>query len=183
MDGERLVFNSMSEIMDGTGMGVIVLTDVDSTRALNIVCDAADKDLIQYHVQRGLNVRPTLLRVMLQMLRDYTDLSTYSIYIFGITGGKYGVAVTNTETGDYSHRIRIEDAVLLSLVSGMPMYIDAELMKRQCTPYKAEHGCLSVPMNSIETARLKEKLEEAVAKEDYLLASLIKEELDHRGDV
>lgn len=185
MEGKKrtqLVFKGISEIVGGNGMAVIVLTDVDEKRAISVVCDSAMKYQIGMR-NSDTNVTGKFLpEVMTRMLGDFTDIGRYEITIHGIVGGEYKTAVMNADTFDL-HQIRISDAVLLSLITGIPIYIDTQLMYRQSSIYNGKSDRMSIPINTLDTDKLKEELDKAVETENYRLASQIKEELNKRETV
>jgi len=76
--------------------------------------------------------------------------------------------------------IRMSDAVLLSVISRIPLYIDATLMQRQSTPYNPDVRGISVPINTIDLERLNQELDRAIEAEDYRLASYLHEEILRR---
>ena len=75
----------------------------------------------------------------------------------------------------------MSDAVLLNVISRIPLYIDENLMRRQCTPYDPEIRGISIPINIIDEKRLNQELKRAIEVEDYRLASYIHEEILRRG--
>jgi bifunctional DNase/RNase len=86
------------------------------------------------------------------------------------------------EIGNTS-RIRMSDAVLLSLISKIPLYIEENLMNRQCFPYneKTQYQ-LSIPINTMNLDHLKRELEKAVDEENYELASHLRDEIKRRNE-
>lgn len=179
MNRVELVFNGISEIAGGSGLGVIILTDVERKRALNVVCDETMKNLISLRMSDVSLRYNHLPEVMFQMFSANVDMSRYEIMICDIVGGEYKTMIMNIDTLD-SYIIRLSDAVLLSCVSGIPIYIEERLMQRQCSLYSANSNRMAIPINTISTEKLEEELNKAVTDEDYRLASLIKSELNKR---
>lgn len=179
MSRTELVFNGISEIVGGQGIAVIVLTDVERRRALNVVCDDTMKHLI------GIRMSDLSLRynqfpeVLSQMLADNVDLSRYEITIHDIVEGEYKTMIMNVDTLS-SYPIRLSDAVMLSIIIRIPIYIDERLMQRQCSVYRENSNRMAIPINTISTDKLEEELRKAISEEEYRLASLIKEELNRR---
>lgn len=179
MSRTELVFNGISEIVGGNGMAVIVLTDVERRRALNVVCDDMMKNMIGIRMS-NISLRYNHLpEVMLQMLMDNADVSRYEITIHDIVEGEYKTMIMNVDTLN-SYAIRLSDAVLLSCISKIPIYIDDELMHKQCSFYSEKTNRMAIPINTLSTDKLEEELHKAVEEEDYRLASLIKDELNKR---
>ena len=78
--------------------------------------------------------------------------------------------------------LRASDGVLLSVVSGIPLYIDTELFKRQSTPIpKKGSVSIAMPANIASMKMLKAALKNAVETEDYELASQLRDEIKRRS--
>ena len=101
------------------------------------------------------------------------------LLVYDIVDGQYQTSLLNKRSLVIK-TIRMSDAILLHFLSKIPLYIDDNLMARQSAPYQPETCSLSVPINSIDTKRLNEELEKAIAAEDYRLASYLHHELQKR---
>ena len=182
MNRTQLVFKSISEVVGGNGMAVVVLTDVDEQRAISIVCDNAAKWQIGMRTGGGTSsLMKFFPEVLCAMLADCGSLDRYEIVIDDVVEGEYIASVICVNTG-VRHGIRISDAVLLSMVSNIPMYIDSQLMQRQCSVYRKDTDRMAIPINALDTNRLRSELDKAVETENYRLASLIKDELMRRNN-
>lgn len=177
----RLYFKSVSEIVGGNGIGVITLTDADDNRAITIVCDAAMMYQIGLRSTNWQSRSKLLPEVLVTMLGGITSLEHYEMNIYAIVSGEYKVTIYNTETMQMS-QIRLSDAVLLSRISPIPIYIDDELFVRQAAPYSSTSNKMAIPINTLPTDKLREELQKAIEKEDYRLAAILKEELSKRQD-
>jgi hypothetical protein len=86
------------------------------------------------------------------------------------------------EIGNTS-RIRMSDAVLLNLISHIPLYIEENLMQRQCFPFDEKTQTqLAIPINTMDVKHLKSALEKAVDDENYELASHLRDEIKRRNE-
>lgn len=179
MNKTRLVFKSISEIVGGNGMAVIILTDQEEKRAISLVCDNVMKSQIGLRSAANGIVPSLLPEVMLSLLKDVTDVGRYEINIHSIIDGEYRTTIMNLDTLDL-HKIRLSDAVLLSIISRIPIFIDDQLMYRQSSAYDGRTDRMSIPINTLDKASLEEELRKAVHTEDYRLASQIKDELKRR---
>lgn len=179
MNKTRLVFKNISEIIGGNGMAVIILTDMEEKRAISVVCDGMTKYHIGMRIPRINDTNKFLPEVMMALLSEFTDIKQYEIFIHSILDGEYKTTIMNTETLSM-HQIRLSDAILISLVSNIPIYIDSQLMYRQSSLYNGKSDRMAVPINTLDTDRLKEELDKAIETENYRLASQIKEELTRR---
>lgn len=179
MERTRLIYKSLAEIVGSDGMAIITLTDESLARALSIVCDQTMRNQLQMRAEHLELCQSMLPEVLTMFLDDYVKVQKLEIMIYSIRNGQYMVTLMNAD--NYSiHSIRISDAILLHVIAGVPIYIDEELMKTQSVPYQPDQQKVSVPINSLDTEKLKDELERAVEEEDYRLAAYIKEELNRR---
>jgi uncharacterized protein len=182
-DRTRLLFKGIAEIVGGDGMGAITLTDTDEKRVLCIVCDSQMKQQIGMRNSLDFKTRGRLLpEVLTTMLATSIGMERYEIEIYDLVNGEYMTMITDKE--DLSqYRIRLSDAILLTLVYPVPLYISNELMRKQSAPYAPGTDKLAIPLNALDTDKLKEELKRAVDSENYRLASYINEELRKRHDM
>lgn len=176
----RLLFKNIAEIVGGDGMAVVTLTDTDCKRALTMVCDNQIKQQIGLRNNTDFKKRCNLLpEVLVSLLSESIGLARYEIEIYDIDNGEYKTVITDTE--DLSqYRIRLSDAILLTRVCPIPLYISNELMHRQSVPYRDDTDKMSIPINVLDTDKLKKELQRAVDEENYRLASIINGELRNR---
>lgn len=175
----RLRYHRLAEIVGTDGLAILTLTDENDRRALNVVCDQSMRHQLQMRAEQHDLCNLLLPEVMLMMLNDYVDVKKLELTIFGIHEGQYLVSLLNQD--NYSiHQIRLSDAVLLHVMANVPLYIDEKLMESQSIPFDSEQTRISIPINTIDTEKLKAELDKAVEDEDYRLASYIKEELSKR---
>lgn len=121
---------------------------------------------------------PEVLCRMFQL--DTTDeAAKYSLTIYRIVDGQYKVLFINSESG-ICEELRASDAVLLSLVSAIPLYACNPVFTQQSTPYKPGGHDLSIPVNSLNDQMLASALKNAVAKEQYNLATHLRDEIRRR---
>ena len=76
--------------------------------------------------------------------------SSYEMLIVGVYDGQYQVMMMDTANGE-SRRIRMSDAVLLSIISHIPLYIEDRLMKQQSVAFDEHATGVAIPINSMET--------------------------------
>ncbi len=179
MKKTRLVFGGLSEVVGGDGMAIVVLLDEDGQRAISLVCDSAIKYQIGLRVSGNAACRRLLPEVMSSMLGMEVDMSRYEIDIYNLVDGEYKVVVHDSETL-IEYPIRLSDAVLLSLVGNVKIFIAKWLFAKQSVSYASGTNKLAIPINTLDTARLDDELKKAVKDENYRLASQIQEELKRR---
>ena len=170
-----LRFENLQQIVGGDDLSVILLTDEARQRALSVVCDADMTRQLLIRLRGSRDICRTMLpEVLLKMLR-----SSYEMLIVGVYDGQYQVMMMDTANGE-SRRIRMSDAVLLSIISHIPLYIEDRLMKQQSVAFDEHATGVAIPINSMETERLKVALKNAVEEENYELASQLRDELKRR---
>jgi len=178
MSKERLKFKGVSEIVGTENLGLLILTDEAMLRQITVVCDKAIAVQIELRVKR-LPVTRIMLPEVLCKILETVGKQRFEIMIDDIDNGQYHTVLNDTYTLD-SLLIRTSDAVLLSLVSDIPIYIDSMLMKRQSVPYDRFARGVSLPVNTISDEMLQMALDKAVADENYELASHLRDEQKRR---
>lgn len=170
----RLVFNGISNIVGIEELSILKLADADGNRQITVVCE---KDMSRQIEMRMMNVpiRRRLLPEVLCTLLQSRYNADMEIIVSDIANGQYR-ANLYCDGMDSPVPVRISDAVLLSIVSKTPMYIDANLMACQSTPCNANPSRLSMPINALTDEMLSAALEKAIEEEDYELASLLNKE-------
>lgn len=154
-------------------MAIVMLTDDERRRVLTVVCD---EPMMQQIYMRLKN--PRLCRTMLPETLVGLLPSTYEMMVFGLYEGQYQVAIMD-EHGE-SSRLRMSDAVLLSIISHIPLYIEEDLMRRQSVPFDETATGIAIPINTMDIPRLKMALAKAIDVENYELASKLRDEINNR---
>ncbi|MBQ7510860.1 MAG: UvrB/UvrC motif-containing protein [Prevotella sp.] len=168
-----LRFERLQQIVGGEGMAVIILTDMERKNAVSVVCDEPMSQQIQMRVSNPKLCKNMLPETLLSLLT-----SSYEMMICGLFEGQYQVVLMD-DIGNLV-RLRMSDAVLLSLMSDIPLYIENGLMERQCYPYDEKADSIAIPINTMDLPRLKMAMEKAVEDENYELASQLRDEINRR---
>ncbi len=163
----------MQQVAGAAGIAVILLTDMERRNALTVVCDEAMMQQILMRLKTPQQCSTMLPETLLSLLPSH-----YEIMVFGLFQGQYQVVLMN-EKGE-SARLRMSDAVLLTLMSDIPMFIEETLMKRQSTPYDEKATGIAIPINTMDVPRLKMAMQHAIDDENYELASQLRDELNRR---
>ena len=165
----------MQQVMESEDMSVILLTDEARKRALSVVCDADISRQLLLRLQGNRQESRIMLpEALLQLLP-----SSYEMLIAGVFDGQYQVILMDTMNGN-SVRIRIGDAVLLSIISHVPLYIEERLMGRQSAPFDEQARGVQIPINILDNTHLQVALDHAVEDENYELASQLRDEINRR---
>lgn len=182
MERISLRYRSLSEIVGSAdGMSIITLTDESEERALNIICDKTMAAQLQLRSEQVAICKSLLPEVLTAMLQEYVDLKDLEITVYDIRDGQYLVSLMNSDNY-FIRQIRMSDAILLHVISNIPISIDKKLMQAQSVTFRPNVERVSIPINVLETDKLREELGKAVEEEDYRLASYINEELKRREE-
>lgn len=176
----QLFYREMSQIVGSEEMTVLVLTDAARERALSVVCDGLASKQLQLRMQSSPVHEIMLPEVLLYVLgAEGIKISDYEMVIFAITNGQYEVLLSST-TSSVKFPIRISDAVLLTMVAKIPLYILDTLFDRQMTVYEPQVSGIRIPINAIGLEQLKQELQKAVNAEEYRVAAQLQEEIEKR---
>ena len=178
MTKERLIFKGVSEIVGTEDLGLLILTDEAKERQITIVCDKAMAVQLELRIKKIPITRIMLPEVLCRMLKNNGGLD-YELLIDNIIDGQYRTILYDKETMD-PLLIRASDAVLLSIVANIPLYIEAGLMRRQSVMYNENAKGVSLPVNTISDEMLQAALDKAIADENYELASHLSDETKRR---
>lgn len=170
----RLRFENMQQVKGGDNIAVILLTDMQRMNAITVVCEEQMMLQILMRLQNPRMCSTMLPEALLSLLP-----SKYEMMVFGLYQGQYQVVLMD-EKGE-SARLRMSDAVLLMMMSDIPLYIEEKLMQRQSTPYDETATGITIPINTMDEPRLKMALQHAIDNENYELASLLRDEIKRRS--
>ncbi|MBR1469358.1 MAG: bifunctional nuclease family protein [Prevotella sp.] len=178
MERVRLVFKGISEIVGSEEIGLIILTDEAELRQLAVPCDKAMMEQFRMRLHRVPVMSSLLPEVLWHVISMQTNLQ-FEIRVNDIIDGQYRASLVNTETLEPTN-LRMSDAVLLSHMAHIPIFMDRLLMEKQSVPYDREARGVAIPVNTISTEMLREALDKAVEDEKYELASYLRDELRKR---
>ncbi len=179
MNKERLIFKGVSEIVGTEDLGLLILTDEAKVRQITIVCDKAMAVQLELRVKKVPITKIMLPEVLCGLLRSNTDMDL-ELIIDDIVDGQYRTILYNKATLE-PMVVRASDAVLLSLVGNIPLYIETGLMRRQSVMYRENSKGVSLPVNTISDKMLQAALDKAIADENYELASHLRDEKKRRN--
>lgn len=174
MNRTLLKFESLQQVVGNEHIAVIMLTDEARLRAITVVCDEMMMQQIAFRMNH-----PDLCKAMLPEVITRLMPFGLEMMVVGIFDGQYQVILMDVENG-ISERIRMSDAVLLSMISQVPLYIEDGLMAKQCSPFDENAKGVAIPINTMATPQLKAALEQAVEEENYELASQLRDEINRR---
>lgn len=176
---ERLIFKGVSEIVGTEDLCLLLLTDEAKKRQITIVCDKAMAVQLELRAKRIPITRIMLPEVLCNLLKNCSD-ANFELLIDDIIDGQYRAILYDDKTMAPT-LIRASDAVLLSVVGGIPLYMESELMRRQSVTYNEHSRGVSLPVNTISDEMLQVALDKAIADENYELASHLRDEKKRRN--
>jgi bifunctional DNase/RNase len=178
MQKVKINLQSVSAVVGSDEIGLLVLTDEEEERQITITCDR--NMLYQFGLRmRSLSTGNLLPEILWQIISESESADAFEILITNIQEGKY-TAILNNNITQTKLTMRASDAVLLSSIGHLPIYIDATLMEKQSSPYEKNAKGVSLPINVLSDDILNKALENAINNEDYELASHLRDELKKR---
>jgi hypothetical protein len=170
----RLRFESIQQVVGSNDLAVILLTDELRLRAISVVCDPPMTRQVMLRLQSPEQSANLLPEALVQMLPN-----EYEMMIYGVHDGQYQVVLQDKDF-EKSVRLRMSDAVLLTIISHIPIYIEEMLMRQQCIPFDEHANGVAIPINTMDTPRLNLALQRAISDENYELASQLRDEINRR---
>ncbi|MGN0282062.1 MAG: bifunctional nuclease domain-containing protein [Prevotella sp.] len=180
----KLKFESMMSMESSNHhMSLVTLINEVENKQLTFVCD---RYVCDQFVLRDSNddsaSRRLLPEVLVELLKSnrMMQLKNLRVVIYGVDDGEYDADLEDLNSC-MSYPIRLSDAVLLSRISQIPIYVMSDVMNRQGTPYsKQDMFTKSMPINILPSENLQEALKKAIDDEDYRLAQALSDELKRR---
>ena len=167
-------------------MSIVSLVSNDETRQLTFICDRCFIDKFELHDDDidEQNGKPSRLlpEVLLRVIDAVDDSLLYDlrVIITGISDGEYQSYLVASDNR-ICFPIRLVDAVLLSKISSVCLYVRKDVLLRQGSVYsKDDIYTKSMPISILPTSKLKNALEKALRDEDYRLAKVLSDELKNR---
>lgn len=176
----QLKFRMVSEVIGKGKGGILVLTDRESERQLVIPCDPDTLLSFTNRMDRKGDYSSSLPDVLVNILMGQTDLHL-EVLFDSVKDGAYHAVLYNHDTQE-KFPLKDTDGVMLNFISNgkIHMYMDEKLFMQQSTRYDAMAGAVALPINSISSAMLEEGIKNAIANEEYEMASQLSAELKRR---
>lgn len=125
-------------------------------------------------------VRPEIYDLYIDTLKQF-DGHLVEVDIYSISGGVFYSHLFVEHDGNTSFiNCRTSDALVLALRSNAPIYIEEDLLERNCVRLQPD-GAYSLPITTASTKVLKEAMEQAIANENYEFAARLRDEINSRG--
>jgi len=177
MNKVKLIFKNISQIVGSEEVGLIVLSDEKENHQIAMPCD---KNMI-YQFSLRISEIPTKEKLLPEVLAEILKQTNmeYEILIDDIIDGAYHTMLINMTTLK-SNSLRASDAILLSYISSIPLYIEEGLMEKQSVTYEKSAKGISIPVNSLNLEMLERAIKTAVKEEKYEIASFLRDEIKRR---
>lgn len=174
----KLVFRGVYDIVGNDKVGLIVLTDEEKTRQISIICDHNMVVQLSLRVEQNVRVDNLLPEVLWTVVKRYTDMDLMLLFN-DIKDGEFITYLCSMDNS-VAIRLRASDAVLLSMISQLPILMENQLFLRHSMPYYGARTRVSVPFKSLTRKMLEDALKKAIDQEDYEKASQLRDELLRR---
>jgi len=170
----RLQFQGIHQVMGSDELSVVILTDKARRHALSVICDAPMTKQILMRLLHPDHCRNMLPEALVEMLSNRQEMMVYGLY-----DGQYQVVLAD-DSFEHNVRIRMSDAVLLTMISSTPLYIEETLFLRQAVAFEENARGIAIPINTMDMSRLNTALQKAIDEENYELASQLRDEIKRR---
>ncbi len=176
----KLLYKGTFMIPEADNACVITLTDESEKRALSIVTEKEMATEIKNHEQHISETKNHLVDVLTHIIKD-TQSESYHINIEPVRdmGFRAKLVCESTKT---AYELRIDDAILLSLTAGFPIYASLDVLQHFSTPYNKNVMSVALPILSLPDSLLQKALDKAIQEENYEGASYIRDEMKRRED-
>lgn len=175
----RLYYQSIVDRCLTEAVRIVSLSDESQTKTTNFLCSEAMAGELKLREERQPITHILLPEVMAKMIGK-EKLGNYEINIAGALNPT-GISFIYDKVTHERFQIRTSDAVLLSYITGIPMYMDENDMKNLGISYDPKTGNMKAPICVIDTGILEKELKKSIENEDYERAAVIKRELDNRA--
>ena len=174
----QLIFQGVSEIVEGPELALLVLTDQMKERQISIVIDKHMEYQFGLRMGHKVNTDRLLPEVLTNVAKQQGGMR-FEVLISDVINGEYRCMLVN-ETTFESLPMRASDAILFATISNTPIYIEYNLMMRQSVRYSANPRGLAIPINALNYEMLNKAMQKAIDDEDYEQASYLRDEINKR---
>ncbi|MBR4389072.1 MAG: bifunctional nuclease family protein [Prevotella sp.] len=173
-----LQFNRISKIIGNDDLALLELVTDDGLKQLSVVCEGAMTRQFAIRLS-DVPIRHKLLPEVLWTAFGKGKSDDIRIVFASFLDGEYMAFLFDNVEGR-QWPVRASDAVLLSLVAGLPIYAHQKLIDTCSTPVDKSGKGVTLPVQLLPADILRKELDKAVLAEDYEKASLLRDELKKR---
>lgn len=182
MNGKAKIEMEVGEILNRLPADfalVTLLREKGGTRCLPVLVGPLEAQAIAVSLYHHKMPRPGIYDLYLKTLKSF-DGTLVEVDIFKIRGGIFYSHLFIEKDGNVTYvDSRASDAIALAVRSNVPIFIDEELLERNCVRLES-NGAYSLPIATASTKVLKEAMAQAVAKENYEFAARLRDEINSR---
>jgi len=189
-----LVIVGLSYSHTPSGSYTIILSDPEHIRTLPIIIGSFEAQAIAMELGKIVPHRP-LTHDLFRNFADTFDISVREIFIFNLENGIfYSQIICHKNGQDYFIDARTSDAIAIGIRCRAPIFISEDILESaaveldqdvdfssQQNNEKQESGSIIEAYQNSSIYELQQKLQEAIEKEEYELASIIRDEIKKRN--
>ena len=187
MDEKRKIEMEVGEILNRKPSDlalIALLKEKDAgdggLRCLPVLVGPLEAQAIIVSLFRHRIPRPGIYDLYLNTLKQF-DAHLTEVDIYRISSGIFYSHLFMERDGNTSYiDCRTSDALALAVRSNIPIYIEEDLLERNCVRLQPD-GAYSLPISTASTKVLKEAMEQAIATENYEFAARLRDEINSRG--
>lgn len=177
-NGVEVVLAGVSKVALLDDVCLLVLVDKKNQRQLSVLCDQDIYNQVYFRMSgKQLDWSDSYPEVFASLLKSCDR--KLEIDIYGMSQGLYQASLVDVETG-VSKPIKCSHGVFMAMVTDMPIYVDKDLIDAMGTSFQEGATKASLPISVIPDNLIRKGMDEAVASEDYELASELRDELNKR---
>ena len=151
----------------------------DGLRCLPVLVGPLEAQAIIVSLFNHKIPHPGIYDLYLKTLKEF-DGSLTEVDIYRINSGVFYSHLYIERDGNKSYvDCRTSDALALAVRSNIPIYIEEDLLERNCVRLQPD-GAYSLPITTASTKVLKEAMEQAIATENYEFAARLRDEINSR---
>ena len=152
----------------------------DGLRCLPVLVGPLEAQAIIVSLFNHRIPHPGIYDLYLKTLKQF-DADLIEVDIYRIDSGIFYSHLYMEREGNKSFvDCRTSDALALAVRSNIPIYIEEDLLERNCVHLQPD-GAYSLPITTASTKVLKEAMEQAIATENYEFAARLRDEINSRG--
>ncbi len=190
MKKTQVKIDALSVAKNNTGSYLIILAD--SNRKLPIIINPIDAQFISLKIN-NINTRPFTPDIF-GTITDIYDVSIHEVYIYAFDNGTfYARVITSNGSDVYEIDCTVSTAVTMSVVYNCPIFVSEEVMDSESIETEEDGKGNIVPLRKegikklsytpkLKMAKetyevLNKQLKEALEKEEYELAVVIRDKI------
>lgn len=151
----------------------------DGVRCLPVLVGPLEAQAIIVSLFNHKIPHPGIYDLYLKTLKEF-DGNLTEVDIYRINSGVFYSHLYIERDGNKSYvDCRTSDALALAVRSNIPIYIEEDLLERNCVRLQPD-GAYSLPITTASTKVLKEAMEQAIATENYEFAARLRDEINSR---